>query len=65
MVLEDLVAAVESGVLGGEVFTLTLQNRGLLIEYNSGYELGPGAKRAAEATAAGIAEGSIDTGAGP
>ncbi len=60
--LAEMIAAIEAGTLGGETFTLTLANDGLVIEYNDGYALDPAIRTAADETAAGIADGSISTG---
>ena len=62
VILEEIIANVESGTLGGEVFTLTLANGGLAIEYNDGFALDADIRSAADATAAGLADGSITTG---
>ncbi len=62
VILEEIISNVESGTLGGEVFTLTLANEGLVIEYNDGFALDADIRAAADATAAGIADGSITTG---
>jgi len=62
VVLDDIIAAVEGGTLGGEVFILTLENGGLVIEYNDAYGLDADIQSGAEATAEGIADGSISTG---
>ncbi len=62
VILEEIISNVEAGTLGGEVFTLTLANDGLVIEYNDGFALDGDIRSAADATAAGIADGSITTG---
>ena len=62
VILADMIAGVDAGTLGGEVFTLTLANDGLVIEYNDGYPLDAAIRSAADATTAGIADGSISTG---
>ncbi len=62
VVLADIIAGIDSGTLGGEVFIATLANGGLVIEYNDGFGLDDAVRTAADATAAGIADGSISTG---
>lgn len=62
VLLEEMITNIEAGTLGGEVYTANLANGGLVIEYNDGYGLDPEIRSAADATAAGIADGSITTG---
>jgi basic membrane protein A len=60
--LRQIIGGLDQGVLGGETYTLTLANGGIVIEYNPGYDLAPGIKEAADAVTAGIIEGSVTTG---
>ena len=62
VVLEDLIDQIKGGTLGGESYTITLENGGLVIEYNEGYELPADVREAAEDTIDGIIDGSISTG---
>lgn len=62
VVLDDMLALREEGTLGGEVFELTLENGGLVIEYNEAFDLDPEIKAAADAAIAGIIDGSVSTG---
>ena len=62
VVLDDMFEQIEGGTLGGEVYTLTLENNGLVIEFNGCYELDSGVKDAAVDTIDGIIDGSISTG---
>ena len=62
VVLADIFANIEGGTLGGEVYEINLANNGLVIEFNGCYELPEDIKAVAVDTAAGIADGSIDTG---
>ncbi len=39
VVLDDIIAGVRDGKLGGEVYTLTLENGGLEIEFNDAFSL--------------------------
>ncbi|MEL7156993.1 MAG: BMP family ABC transporter substrate-binding protein, partial [Actinomycetota bacterium] len=62
VVLEQMIEGIGSGTLGGEVYILTLENGGLEIEYNDGFGLDAAIKDGADATVAGIIDGSIETG---
>jgi basic membrane protein A len=58
VILEEMLALIEGGTLGGEVFTLTLENGGLVVEFNDGYELPDEVRTLGEETI----DGSIETG---
>ncbi len=62
VVLTQIVDNVKAGTLGGEIYTIDLANGGLVIEYNDGYDLPADIKTLGDDTAAGIADGSIETG---
>lgn len=62
VLLAEMISKIESGTLGGEVLTATLANGGIVIEFNDGYGLDAAILEAAEATIAGIVDGSISTG---
>lgn len=62
VLLNEMIDKIESGTLGGEVMTATLANGGIVIEFNDAYGLDAAIQEAAEATIAGIADGSISTG---
>ena len=47
VVLDQIIANVKEGKLGGEAYAITLENGGLIMEYNDAYDL-PDAARAAE-----------------
>ena len=57
--LKDLIAKIKTGKLGGETYTLHLNNDGLKMGLNSGYALPADAKAAADKAIAGIKDGSI------
>ena len=59
VVLEEMLALIDEGVLGGEAFTLTLENGGLVIEFNEEVEFEDEAIEAIEAVIDGIIEGEI------
>lgn len=62
VVLDDIFELVEDGTYGGEVYTLTLENNGLVIEFNGCYDLPSDVKDSAVETIDGIIDGSISTG---
>lgn len=61
-ILKQMIDNTNKGTLGGQVFTATLQNGGLKIEYNSAYKLPDDVKALAEKTIQGLKDGSIKTG---
>ncbi len=62
VILETIIADVAGGTLGGEVHILTLENGGLVMEFNDGYALDAGIQAAAEQTIADLASRAITTG---
>jgi basic membrane protein A len=62
--LDDMIKLINEGTLGGEAYVLTLENGGLLIEYNDGYDLPADVKTLAEDAIQGIKDGSITVGVG-
>jgi len=61
-ILKQMIANTQKGTLGGQIFTATLQNKGLLMDYNPGYALPADVKALADKTVAGLSDGSIQTG---
>ncbi len=61
VILEDIIKNVQDGKLGGEVYEITLDNGGLVIEYNDAYDLPGDVKDLAEDAIAGIKDGTIST----
>ncbi|MDW3176257.1 MAG: BMP family ABC transporter substrate-binding protein [Acidimicrobiia bacterium] len=61
VVLAEMFALIEEGTLGGEVFSLTLENGGLDIEYNDAYELDADLKSEADALIDDIIAGTVAT----
>jgi basic membrane protein A and related proteins len=57
--LKDMISKREAGTLGGSVYTLTLENNGLKIAYNPGYNLPADVKAAGDAAIQGIQSGTI------
>jgi len=62
VILTEIIAGIEGGTLGGEVYTIDLDNGGLVIEFNDGFELDAEIKAAAEQTVSDIIDGTIKTG---
>ncbi len=62
VVLADIFAQIEGGTLGGEVYELTLENNGLVIEFNDCRDGAADLVAGAQATVDGIIAGDIDTG---
>ncbi len=59
VVLSDMISNIEEGVLGGEYYALTLENEGLVMEFDKDFEAGDDLLAAAEDTIAGIVSGEI------
>ncbi len=61
VVLADMIEKIEGGTLGGEAMALTLENGGLVMEFNGCYDLDSSVKSDAEAAIADIIAGEIVT----
>jgi basic membrane protein A len=59
VVLNDIIDLIDEGTYGGKAYAITLENKGLVIEYNSGYDLPADVKSAADEAAQGIIDGSV------
>lgn len=59
VVLNPMIANIQSGQLGGEAYTINLKNKGLLIEYNDFFGVSDEVKALADAAIAGIIAGDI------
>ncbi|GAB4425434.1 MAG: BMP family protein [Anaerolineales bacterium] len=59
VVLDEIIANINNGVYGGEAYTITLKNGGLVMDYNNSYDLPDDVKAAADAAVQGIIDGSI------
>ena len=59
VILEQIIADVDAGVLGGGTYTADLANGGLVIEFNPDYALPDDVRRRADEIIAGIVDGSI------
>ena len=62
VVLEDMIALIQSGSYGGKAYRINLANNGEEIVFNPDYALDDDVKSLAEATIAGIVDGSIVVG---
>ncbi len=59
VLLNDMIALIKSGTYGGSSYVLTLENGGLAMEYNDAFGLPADIMALAEASAAGIIDGSL------
>jgi basic membrane protein A len=59
VVLDEIIELVKGGTYGGDAYVVTLENGGLLIEYNEGYNLSAEVKSMAEEAIQGIKDGTI------
>ncbi|HEX6383448.1 MAG TPA: BMP family protein [Anaerolineae bacterium] len=62
VVLDEIIALVQGGTLGGQSFIITLENGGLVMDYNPDYDLPDDVRALADETVQGIIDGSITTG---
>lgn len=60
--LKAMMDKISAGTRGGEVFIMTFQNNGLVMQYNPAFALPADVKALAEKTIAGLKDGSIQTG---
>ena len=58
---EDMVAKIQAGTLGGEIYEINLANGGIVIEFNDGFDLPADVRAKADAAIAGIGSGAIST----
>ena len=61
VVLADMIEMIEGGTLGGEAMQITLENGGLTMEFNDGFDLDADIRAAADEAIAGIIAGEIAT----
>lgn len=59
VVLKDIVDLIKQGTLGGKAYNITLENNGLVMDYNSQYNLPADVRQAADDAVNGIKSGSI------
>ncbi len=58
-VLKQMISKIQAGTLGGESFTINLQNGGEVMEFNPDYALPADVKTLADTTIKGISDGTI------
>jgi basic membrane protein A len=59
--LKGMMDQINAGTRGGQVFIMTFENGGLVMQYNPAYALPDDVKALAETTIAGLKDGSIQT----
>ncbi len=59
VVVNDIIAQMKAGTLGGTAYAVSLENGGLVMAFNPGYSLSAEVKALADATIQGIIDGSI------
>jgi basic membrane protein A len=59
VVLNQMIDQINEGTYGGTAYRITLENDGLLMDYNPDYDLPADVQSQAEATVQGIIDGSI------
>jgi basic membrane protein A len=64
VVVRDIISLVQEGTLGGKAYALSLENKGLVMSYNPGYDLPADIKAQGEAAAKGIVDGTVTIGVG-
>ncbi len=60
VVIEQMLDKIAAGILGGESFEISFENAGLAIEFNEGYRLDADVRNSADATIAGLTDGTIE-----
>ena len=59
VVLDEIIELIGQGTYGGQAFVITLENKGLLMDYNPDFDMPADVKAAAEDAVKGIVDGSI------
>ncbi|MCJ7701038.1 MAG: BMP family protein [Anaerolineales bacterium] len=59
VVLDEIIALIRGGTYGGEAYTITLKNGGLVMDYNPDFDLPDDVKALADEAVQGIIDGSI------
>ena len=59
VVLDEMVSLIRKSTYGGEAYVITLANEGLVMEYNSDFDMPADVQAAADETVQGITDGSI------
>jgi basic membrane protein A len=61
VVLKEIIDLIGQGTRGGKAYAITLENGGLVMEYNPDFDLPDDVKQLADETVQGIIDGSITT----
>ena len=61
VILDDMFESIEDGTLGGEAMAISLENEGLVIEFNGCYELDDSVNEGAVGVIEDIIAGDIST----
>jgi basic membrane lipoprotein Med (substrate-binding protein (PBP1-ABC) superfamily) len=64
VVLDEIIKLIGEGTYGGKAYSITLENKGLVMDYNPDFDLPADIKSAAEEAVKGIVDGSINIGVG-
>ena len=64
VVVRDIISKINAGTLGGDAYAVSLDNEGLIVEFNPDYNLPADVKTLADQTIEGIKNGSITIGVG-
>ena len=59
VVLDEIIALISEGTYGGTAYTITLENGGLVMDFNGEFDLPEDVQAAADAAVEGIIDGSI------
>ena len=62
--MRDIITLVNEGTLGGKAYALSLENEGLKMVYNPGFDLPADVKALGDAAAKGIVDGTVTIGVG-
>lgn len=60
VVFDEIIPLIQAGTYGGTAYTITLDNGGLVMDYNSDFDLPEDVKAAADAAVQGIIDGTIE-----
>jgi len=59
VVLDEMISLIAKGTFGGTAFEITLENGGLVMDYNPDFDFPADVKTLADETAQGIIDGTI------
>jgi len=64
VVVRDIISLIQEGTLGGKAYAVSLQNEGLKMIYNPGFNLPADVKALGDAATKGIIDGTVTIGVG-